>query len=92
MQNLARANDHLLRAVRTQPELERTVQDEGELFVLVLVAGHHAAFPQQHVRQHDPVPRDQATFELLVQLLPGKVLPARKGHRGLCHRSAPFGV
>jgi hypothetical protein len=66
------------------PELERTVQDVGELFVVVAVLGDDASFFQEHARQHDFLSDDELALQERLEVferngVPGDVL--QRGRR-----------
>src|SRR6185437_11839931 len=64
VQHLAGADEHFLRFVLADPELEHSFEDIRELLVLVRMLWHDAAFLQVDVRQHHPVAGDQTPIEL----------------------------
>jgi hypothetical protein len=49
-EHLTRVDNDLL---AVNPELQRSIQNVGELFVMVAVLGNNAALFQQHTREHN---------------------------------------
>jgi hypothetical protein len=47
----------LLRLIFVNPELERSVENVGELFMLVLMTRHDAALLETHLGEHDALTR-----------------------------------
>jgi hypothetical protein len=82
VQHLAGAHDHLLRPVRTDPELERAFEDVGELLVVVRVLRHERVLLQVDVREHHPVPRDEPPRDHVGDALLREVLPVEVAYAG----------
>ena len=73
---LSRADDDFLLAIDADPELERALDDPGDLLVLVRVSRDDAAFVEVDLREHHAVAGDQAARELAGDGLLGEVGPA----------------
>ena len=83
-QHLPGADDHFLRAIVTDPELESALKDVGELLVLVGVLGDDAAFLQIDMCEHHAIAGDETTLQHVGHPLLLHRVPAIKTHSILC--------
>ncbi len=71
-QNLTRTN-HNFPAI--DPELERALENIGELLVVVTVQGNNAALFHEYASDHDVSADDEVALEERIQILDGNSVP-----------------
>lgn len=79
-ENLARMDYDFL---AIDPELERTLNDVRELFVVMRMLGDDASLFQKHARQHNLLPDNELSLQQRVQIferdgVPGNILQLRR--------------
>src|SRR6476661_3949812 len=87
MEDFAGGDVDDLRLVVSDEETEDTLQDVGQLLVLVRVLRDDATLLEIDVRNHEPLRRDEAPAQVRLELLLRQVLPAVQRCPGTVHDS-----
>src|SRR6266480_6619790 len=85
MEHLTRRDVDDLRPVVSERETEETLEDVGQLLVLVRVQRYDAALLEIDVGEHQPFGGDEAALQVRLEPLLRQVLPAVKGCAGTGH-------
>ncbi len=90
MEDLARGDVDDLRLVVSEPETEETLEDVGQLLVLVRVRRDDTTLLEVDMRQHQPLRGNEAPSQIGLELLFRQVLPAVQGRTGTVHDFSPL--
>src|SRR6266581_4847609 len=90
MQDLAGGDVYDLRLVVAEKETEDTLEDVGQLLVLVRVLRDDTTLFEVDMRQHQPLRGDEAPFQVWLEPLLRQVRPAVQGCAGTVHDFSPL--
>src|SRR6266550_5313471 len=90
MEDLAGGDVDNLRLVVSEPETEDTLEDVGQLLILVRVLRDDAALFEVDMRQHQPLRGDEAPFQVWLELFLRQILPAVQGRAATVHDFSPL--
>jgi len=78
------------RLVVSEKETEDTLEDVGQLLVLVRMLRDDTTLLEIDMRQHQPFCGDEAPFQIRLELFFRQVLPAVQGCPGTVHDLSPL--
>ena len=85
VQYVARKHVDYLRLIFANPESQTSIEDVGNLLILVRMPWHNRALLKINVRQHHAVARYEPPIQRLGNLLLWHVVPAIECHASLVH-------